>query len=63
MCSDIDFCICRQSAWTLDVWVLLFRADKTIQLIQNAIRDAVCQYSFGRERVEESGAVLDWCRM
>ena len=42
MCRDIGFCICRQSAWTLDVWVLLFRTDKTIQLVQNAIRDVVC---------------------
>lgn len=42
MCSNIDFCICRQSGWTLDVWVLLFRTDKTIQLVQNAIRDVVC---------------------
>ena len=42
MSSNIDFCICRQSAWTLDVWGLLFRTDKTIQLVQNAIRDAVC---------------------
>ena len=22
-----------------------------------------CRYSFGRERIEESGAVSDWCRM
>ena len=42
MCRDIGFCICRQSAWSLDVWVLLFRTDKTIQLVQNAIRDVVC---------------------
>ena len=42
MSSNIDFCICRQSAWTLDVWVLLFRADKTIQLVQNVHLDVVC---------------------
>lgn len=42
MSSNIDFCICRQAAWTLDVWGLLFRTAKTIQLVQNAIRDAVC---------------------
>ena len=42
MSSNIDFCICRQSGWTLDVWVLLFRTDKTIQLVQNATSGAVC---------------------
>lgn len=68
MCSDIDFCIFwGQSGWMSLVCYFVpikrFGRCKMCILMWFVPLKTFCQYSFGRERVEESGAVLDWCRM